>query len=79
MKDDAYETLAAEIIAYAVRDYRHIMKKFMRASPKEKTTLLYEKRQIEKFLLSEKFNFTDISGKDLLELAKNADIQIPHT
>lgn len=55
-----YEDLAAEIIAAAIKDYIKLKNKTDYES-------LLEKRKIEKFLLSEKYNFSDISGKETLK------------
>lgn len=73
---DGYELLATKILAYAVEDYKKINKLFMRASPAKKKELLQEKKKIEEFLLSGKFNFTDISGEQLLAMAKDRNIPL---
>lgn len=71
---NGYELLAIKIIACAVEDYKKVTKSFMRASPAKKRDIIKEKKDIEAFLLSEKFNYTDITGERLLELAKDKSI-----
>lgn len=69
-----YEDLAVKTLLYAVEDYKRINRLFMRSSPSKKKELIQEKEDIEAFLLSEKFNYTDISGEQLLKMAKNRSI-----
>ena len=80
MDNIGYEKLAAEVIACAIRDYRKLKRALPRiTSEKSKMNALLEMSRIENFLLSEKFNYTDISGKHLFYLADNENIRIPRT
>lgn len=80
MDNIGYEKLAAEVIAYAIRDYRRLKRTLLRVtSEKDKMKTLLEMSRIKNFLLSEKFNYTNISGEHLFYLADNENIRIPRT
>lgn len=69
-----YENLAAEVLAYAVKDYKNLKEKLKKTKREaEINKINFELKSIEKFLLSEKFNFTEISGNNLLALAKEME------
>lgn len=64
-----YENLANAVVELAFKDYVNVLKKLKKRP--NNSTLLHEKKDLEKFFLGERITiFTSVDGKALMEYAK---------
>lgn len=65
--DSGYERLVAMIFTLAVRDYKRV---------RHKTTPVSEsiRKEIKKFFLSEKYNVTGLSGRELFSVLTGEEV-----